>query len=80
LVLSSAITENRSLWNPNITACKIEAEVEVNFTTSSLGTKYTILLYECEKCDIIPYFAKCEYDCRRHKGTLTTCVQNHSNG
>uniref|UniRef100_A0A8C0H1H1 Uncharacterized protein n=1 Tax=Chelonoidis abingdonii TaxID=106734 RepID=A0A8C0H1H1_CHEAB len=41
-----------SLWNPNITACKIEAEVEVNFTTSSLGTKYTILLYECEKCDV----------------------------
>ncbi|XP_044880128.1 interleukin-17 receptor B [Mauremys mutica] len=108
---SKSCIEVGSLWNPNITACKIEAEVEVNFTTSSLGTKYTILLYECEKCDvpierdlttkinetrtsvripvsdqsnnisvqIIPYFAKCKYDCRRHKGTLT-CVQNHSNG
>uniref|UniRef100_A0A8C4YCH0 Interleukin 17 receptor B n=1 Tax=Gopherus evgoodei TaxID=1825980 RepID=A0A8C4YCH0_9SAUR len=85
---SKSCIEVGSLWNPNITACKIEAEVEVNFTTSSLGTKYTILLYECEKCDvpverdlmtkIIPYFAKCKHDCRRHKGTLT-CVQNHSN-
>nr|XP_032650205.1 interleukin-17 receptor B isoform X4 [Chelonoidis abingdonii] len=107
---SKSCIEVGSLWNPNITACKIEAEVEVNFTTSSLGTKYTILLYECEKCDvpiewdlttkinetrtsvripvsdqsnnisvqIIPYFTKCKYDCRRHKGTLT-CVQNHSN-
>ncbi|XP_074862187.1 interleukin-17 receptor B isoform X1 [Carettochelys insculpta] len=42
-----------SLWNPNITLCKTEAEVEVNFTTSSLGTKYAILLYKCETCDIL---------------------------
>ncbi|XP_067400280.1 interleukin-17 receptor B isoform X2 [Emydura macquarii macquarii] len=49
---SKSCTEVGSLWNPNITVCKIEAKVEVNFTTSNLGTKYTMLLRECEKCDV----------------------------
>uniref|UniRef100_A0A8C3CDH0 Uncharacterized protein n=1 Tax=Cairina moschata TaxID=8855 RepID=A0A8C3CDH0_CAIMO len=33
-----------SLWNPNITVCKIETGLEVNFTTSSLGLEYFIIL------------------------------------
>uniref|UniRef100_K7F669 Interleukin 17 receptor B n=1 Tax=Pelodiscus sinensis TaxID=13735 RepID=K7F669_PELSI len=48
----NCIEPTGSLWNPNITVCKIVAEVEVNFTTSSLGTKYAILLQECEECDV----------------------------
>uniref|UniRef100_A0A8D0LCU0 Interleukin 17 receptor B n=1 Tax=Sphenodon punctatus TaxID=8508 RepID=A0A8D0LCU0_SPHPU len=45
----SCIAEG-SLWNPSITVCKTESEVEVNFTTSILGKRYTVLLYECEAC------------------------------
>uniref|UniRef100_A0A8C8RLA8 Interleukin 17 receptor B n=1 Tax=Pelusios castaneus TaxID=367368 RepID=A0A8C8RLA8_9SAUR len=78
---SKSCIEVGSLWNPNITACKIEAEVEVNFTTSNLGTKYTIqfFFYFSFFLQIIPYFAKCGNDCLRHKGILTQCVQNQSN-
>nr|XP_026244425.1 interleukin-17 receptor B [Urocitellus parryii] len=36
-----------SLWDPNITACKKnEKMVEVNFTTSSLGNRYTVLIQQ----------------------------------
>uniref|UniRef100_A0A493SZJ1 Uncharacterized protein n=1 Tax=Anas platyrhynchos platyrhynchos TaxID=8840 RepID=A0A493SZJ1_ANAPP len=33
-----------SLCNPSITVCKIETGLEVNFTTSSLGLEYFIIL------------------------------------
>ncbi|XP_042140439.1 interleukin-17 receptor B isoform X3 [Peromyscus maniculatus bairdii] len=37
--------EAGSLWDPNITACKKnETMVEVNFTTSSLGNTYNVLI------------------------------------
>ncbi|XP_059679456.1 interleukin-17 receptor B [Gavia stellata] len=42
-----------SLWNPNITVCQTETELEVNFTTSSLGLEYLILLYEHEKYEVL---------------------------
>ncbi|XP_019360554.1 PREDICTED: interleukin-17 receptor B isoform X1 [Gavialis gangeticus] len=105
---SKSCIEEGSLWDPNITVCKTEAEVEVNFTTSSLGTRYTVFLCDTEDCSepieketnetrtsvklpvrdrsnnitvqIIPYFPKCQYDCPRRTGTLTTCIQNYSNG
>uniref|UniRef100_A0A7M4FMX4 Interleukin 17 receptor B n=1 Tax=Crocodylus porosus TaxID=8502 RepID=A0A7M4FMX4_CROPO len=83
---SKSCIEEGSLWDPNITVCKMEAEVEVNFTTSSLGTRYTVFLSVfqylfhlckricCFTCflQIIPYFPKCQYDCPRRTGTLTT--------
>ncbi|XP_068940677.1 interleukin-17 receptor B [Petaurus breviceps papuanus] len=33
-----------SLWTPNITACQREKSVEVNFSTSSLGFRYLVLI------------------------------------
>ncbi|XP_027691655.1 interleukin-17 receptor B isoform X1 [Vombatus ursinus] len=36
--------EYGSLWTPNITACQKEKSVEVNFSTSSLGFKYLVLI------------------------------------
>ncbi|XP_043835614.1 interleukin-17 receptor B [Dromiciops gliroides] len=36
--------EYGSLWSPNITACQKEKSVEVNFSTSSLGFRYTVLI------------------------------------
>lgn len=41
-----------SLWNPNITVRKTETELEVNFTTSSLGLEYLILLYEHKNYEV----------------------------
>ncbi|XP_053154426.1 interleukin-17 receptor B isoform X2 [Hemicordylus capensis] len=42
--------EKGSLWNPNITVCNMNSEVEVNFTASRLSTKYRILLCESDEC------------------------------
>ncbi|XP_004581845.2 interleukin-17 receptor B isoform X2 [Ochotona princeps] len=40
-------TQAGSLWDPNITACrKDEKTVEVNFTTSPLGSKYRVLIQQ----------------------------------
>uniref|UniRef100_A0A8B9BKG1 Uncharacterized protein n=1 Tax=Anser brachyrhynchus TaxID=132585 RepID=A0A8B9BKG1_9AVES len=51
LVASQLILEELLLWNPNITVRKIETGLEVNFTTSSLGLEYLILLVgEKENC------------------------------
>lgn len=33
--------------------CKIETELEVNFTTSNLGLEYLILLYEHQKYEVL---------------------------
>ncbi|KAM6060044.1 LOW QUALITY PROTEIN: interleukin-17 receptor B [Theristicus caerulescens] len=49
---SKSCIEMGSLWNPSIT-CKIEIELEVNFATSSLGLEYLILLYECQKYEVL---------------------------
>lgn len=42
-----------SLWNPNTTVCKTAAELEVNFTASSLGPEYLILLYEHQEYEVL---------------------------
>ncbi|MBZ3889999.1 Interleukin-17 receptor B [Sciurus carolinensis] len=45
--LSVNFTSPGSLWDPNITACKKnEKMVEVNFTTSSLGKTYMVLIQQ----------------------------------
>nr|XP_060622043.1 interleukin-17 receptor B [Anolis sagrei ordinatus] len=43
---SISCIEKGSLWDPNITICYRESEVEVNFTTSPFCSEYRILLYE----------------------------------
>ncbi|XP_008103452.1 interleukin-17 receptor B [Anolis carolinensis] len=40
--------EKGSLWDPNITICYRESEVEVNFTASRFCPEYKILLYESD--------------------------------
>nr|XP_047903503.1 LOW QUALITY PROTEIN: interleukin-17 receptor B [Anser cygnoides] len=50
---SKSCIEMGSLWNPNITVRKIETGLEVNFTTSSLGLEYLILLYECQNYEVL---------------------------
>ncbi|KAM6126483.1 interleukin-17 receptor B [Phoenicopterus ruber ruber] len=127
---SFLLTTPGCLRNPNITVCKIETELEVSFTTSSLGLEYFILLYKHQKyevlleesmearmflnttilfrmrlineheningtrisvripgsdestdnfVEIIPYFAKCGYDCPRPTENLTNRVQMKAN-
>ncbi|XP_072455164.1 interleukin-17 receptor B [Notamacropus eugenii] len=41
---SKKCQEYGSLWTPNITACQKEKSVEVNFSISSLGFKYLVLI------------------------------------
>ncbi|KAM9226989.1 LOW QUALITY PROTEIN: interleukin-17 receptor B [Leptosomus discolor] len=50
---SYLLTTPGSLWTPNTTVCKTETELEVNFTTSSLGLEYLILFYECQKYEVL---------------------------
>uniref|UniRef100_A0A8B9E0J1 Interleukin 17 receptor B n=1 Tax=Anser cygnoides TaxID=8845 RepID=A0A8B9E0J1_ANSCY len=86
---SKSCIEMGSLWNPNITVRKIETGLEVNFTTSSLGLEYLILLYECQnyevlleknvEANIFPYFGKCGYDCPRPTENLSNSVQMKDN-
>ncbi|XP_051834926.1 interleukin-17 receptor B isoform X2 [Antechinus flavipes] len=42
-----------SLWRPNITACQKEKSVEVNFSTSSLGHHYEVLIISHNILDIL---------------------------
>ncbi|XP_050568771.1 LOW QUALITY PROTEIN: interleukin-17 receptor B [Cygnus atratus] len=86
---SKSCIEMGSLWNPNVTVCKIETGLEVNFTTSSLGLEYLILLYECQNYEVLleknveakifPYFGKWGYDCPRPTENLSNCVQMKDN-
>ncbi|XP_074055277.1 interleukin-17 receptor B isoform X2 [Macrotis lagotis] len=41
---SKQCQEYGSLWTPNITACQKKMSVEVNFSTSSLGFEYRVLM------------------------------------
>ncbi|XP_013916136.1 PREDICTED: interleukin-17 receptor B, partial [Thamnophis sirtalis] len=43
--------EKGSLWNPNITICNREFEIEVNFTPSNFCSKYKIHLCDSHECD-----------------------------
>ncbi|KAH0516316.1 Interleukin-17 receptor B [Microtus ochrogaster] len=48
--LSVNFTSPGSLWDPNITACKKnKMTVEVNFTTSSLGERYGVIILQNER-------------------------------
>ncbi|XP_060094272.1 interleukin-17 receptor B [Heteronotia binoei] len=48
LKYSKTCIEKGSLWDPNITVCKMDTEIEVNFTASALSPSYTILICESE--------------------------------
>ncbi|XP_077181654.1 interleukin-17 receptor B isoform X2 [Paroedura picta] len=48
LKYSKACIEIGSLWDPNITVCKMDSDIEVNFTASTLSPIYTILICESE--------------------------------
>ncbi|XP_048347996.1 interleukin-17 receptor B isoform X2 [Sphaerodactylus townsendi] len=37
-----------SLWDPNITVCKMDSEIEVSFTTSNLSPTYAVLICQSE--------------------------------
>ncbi|XP_069499732.1 interleukin-17 receptor B isoform X2 [Ambystoma mexicanum] len=52
--------ERGSLWSPNISACIVEKNVEVNFTLYNYGTKYVVLLYNCSSTFPLPN-RKCKY-------------------
>ncbi|KAJ6668407.1 hypothetical protein lerEdw1_015784 [Lerista edwardsae] len=41
---------SRSLWDPNITVCNRDSEVEVNFTARQYSSMYEILLCESDEC------------------------------
>ncbi|XP_042303401.1 interleukin-17 receptor B [Sceloporus undulatus] len=43
--------EKGSLWDPNITVCYTESEVEVDFTPSPFCPEYKIHLCESDECD-----------------------------
>ncbi|XP_078207314.1 interleukin-17 receptor B isoform X4 [Callithrix jacchus] len=70
-----------SLWAPNITACKKNETVEVNFTTSPLGNRYMALIQHStvigfsQVLELTPYFPTCGTDCIRHKGKVVLCPQ-----
>nr|XP_056703007.1 interleukin-17 receptor B [Euleptes europaea] len=49
LKYSKTCIEKGSLWDPNITVCKMDSEIEVSFTASSLSPTYEILICESEK-------------------------------
>ncbi|ETE66995.1 Interleukin-17 receptor B, partial [Ophiophagus hannah] len=73
-----------SLWDPNITICNREFELEVNFTPSNFCSKYKIHLCDSHECDnsilhvvpttkLIPYFPGCQNDCKRYSYYQTVC-------
>uniref|UniRef100_A0A6I8NW76 Interleukin 17 receptor B n=1 Tax=Ornithorhynchus anatinus TaxID=9258 RepID=A0A6I8NW76_ORNAN len=45
-----------SLWDPKLIACKKEKSLEVTFTTSTLGTKYSILVEMDDPIGVIKNF------------------------
>ncbi|XP_038627566.1 interleukin-17 receptor B [Tachyglossus aculeatus] len=47
-----------SLWDPKLIACKKERSLEVTFTTSTLGTKYSILVEMDDPVGVIKNFER----------------------
>ncbi|XP_054833703.1 interleukin-17 receptor B isoform X2 [Eublepharis macularius] len=92
LKYSKTCIEKGSLWDPNITICKMDSEIEVNFTASPLSSIYTILICESEdECSdlthktasnikLTPYFPRCENDCQRHSEYQIKCTEKPSIG
>ncbi|XP_007441503.1 interleukin-17 receptor B, partial [Python bivittatus] len=100
--------EKGSLWDPDITICNRELELEVNFTSSNFCSTYKIHLCDSHECsnpilhivpttkgnnrvsekikksdqrrniifkELIPYFPRCQNDCRRYSYYQTVCTE-----
>lgn len=60
--LGTALYFTGSLWDPDITVCKTETELEVNFTPNSLVPKYRINICETEICQKSAFQVETEPD------------------
>ncbi|XP_015274330.1 PREDICTED: interleukin-17 receptor B [Gekko japonicus] len=63
---SKACIEKGSLWDPNVTVCKMDSEIEVNFTASALSPTYKILICDSEfrECSDHPVIFHAKNDTR----------------
>ncbi|XP_078517716.1 interleukin-17 receptor B isoform X2 [Lissotriton helveticus] len=54
MMYSDSCMSPGNLWNPNITACILDKNVEVNFTLHSPGTEHMIQLHSCSSPSTLP--------------------------
>ncbi|XP_028906274.1 interleukin-17 receptor B isoform X2 [Ornithorhynchus anatinus] len=64
-----------SLWDPKLIACKKEKSLEVTFTTSTLGTKYSILVEMDDPIGVIKNFER-----NQTRVSVTIAVPEESEG
>ncbi|XP_051874847.1 interleukin-17 receptor B isoform X2 [Pristis pectinata] len=75
------------LWKPNISACLVNNDVVINFTTSATSSMYYVDLSRCNVpsspnlnettiFQIEPYFYECHYFCKRHQVVLQHCKRD----